>query len=214
MRTRTISLLICAFAVVVMATVLPSTYGAGSSIEMTIEPELPDAGEEAKLTFVGKTADGEIWDHIDFRIIVHRMGEEIFNHEFHTHAGVLELVILPEATDFTIEIPEEESEHEEKEEVHEGEEHEEESLPPVDTTIEPGEREYIIKGPLFLDKADYTITAQIIGIEFNPLPPDAVVTQEFGVQVIPEFPLALFPMVFGFVALISILRFKNKLHSL
>ena len=206
MRQRTIALFICAFAVVMMATVSPSTYGAGASIEMVVEPELPDAGEKAKLTFVGKTSDGEIWEHIDFRIIVHRGGEEIFNHEFHTHAGVLELEILPEATDFTIEIPEEESEHEEEEE--------EESLPPADTTIEPGEREYIIKGPLFLDKADYTITAQIIGIEFKPLPQDAVVTQEFGVQVIPEFPLALFPMVVGFVSLISILRFKNKLHSL
>lgn len=92
--------------------------GVGPSIEMTIEPELPDAGEQAKLTFVGKTSDGEIWDHIDFRIIVHRAGEEIFNHEFHTHAGVLELEILPEATDFTIEIPEEGSEHEKGEEAH------------------------------------------------------------------------------------------------
>jgi hypothetical protein len=183
------------------------SFAVGPSIEMGVDPDLPDAGKMTKLTFVGKTADGKVWEHIDYRIIVHKGEDEILRHEFHTHAGILDLEIIPEsASEFTIEIREEEhAEHEE-----EGKE-EEESEPPAETTVEKGEGQYLITGPLFLEEGDYKITAQIIGIEFNPLPPESVVSQEFSLQVVPEFPLAaLIPMVFAFAAMISAMRFRNR----
>lgn len=202
-----VSLFFVGFIALLLSSYVQGSSAAGPTVEMDVEPEIPDAGKMTKLTFVGKTADGKVWEHVDYRIIVYKGEDEILKHEFHTHAGILELEVVPESvSEFTIEIPEEEhSEHEEAK----GEE--EESSLPAETTIEKGERRYLVKGPLFLEMGDYKITAQIIGIEFNPLPPESVVSQEFSLQVVPEFPLAaLIPMVFAFAAMISVVRFRNK----
>jgi len=43
----------------------------------------------------------------------------------------------------------------------------------------------MVSGPVFMDNGNYQITAQIVGIEFNPLP--TPLTDEFNMQVVPEF---------------------------
>jgi hypothetical protein len=199
-----ISILLVGFIALILSAYIQGSSAAGPTINMDVNPTIPDAGKMTKLTFVGKTADGKTWEHVDYRIIVYKGDDEIMKHEFHTHAGTLELEVIPEETsDFVVEVLKED--HEEHDEHDQ-----EESTPPAETSVEQGEGKYSVTGPLFLEKGDYKITAQIIGIEFNPLPPASVVTQEFALQVVPEFPLAvLIPMALAFAGMISVARFRK-----
>jgi hypothetical protein len=174
---------------------------AAGEIEMTMDPEIPDAGKMTMLTFTARTEDGKVWEHIDYEIIFYKGDEQILDHEFHTHTGIFTIEVIPESTsEFDIESPEGEDgaedhgshdEHEEKEE---------------------GNPFYKVAGPLFLDQGNYKVVAKVVGIEFKPLPPESVLSQEFSLEVIPEFPLAaLVPFVFAFAVMIALVRFKSTI---
>jgi len=64
----------------------------------------------------------------------------------------------------------------------------------------------MISGPVFMDNGDYQISAQIVGIEFNPLPTPLV--DDFNIQVVPEFGSIV--MVAFAIAIVSAIVLTTK----
>ena len=57
-----------------------------------------------------------------------------------------------------------------------------------------------------MDNGNYQVTAQIVGIEFNPLP--TPLTDDFNIQVVPEFG-TITMMILG-VSIVSIIAITAK----
>ncbi len=122
-----------------------------------------------------KVIPKEIKEHLDYKIIISRDGTEVFNKDFHDHDGILELMIMKGEGDIKVEGGEEKDN---------------------ETT------QYMITGPIFTENGQYTINVSITGIEFKPVEP---ISEEFSINVVPEFPLAaIIPLILGVSAAILI----------
>lgn len=138
---------------------------SGVYLGLDIDPMLPfdnTANDMVTLSFTAKSDElmgsGAI-DHLDYKVIISKDGNEVWSEQFHDHDGNLELQITPSDGSFSTTGGEE-----------------------VGTTET---KAFMVQGPVFMDNGNYQITAQIVGIEFNPL--STPLTDDFTIEVIPEF---------------------------
>ena len=166
---------------------------SGDDLDLTIDPMLPfdtTTHDMITLSFTAKSDElkgtGEL-DHLDYRVVITKDGSEVWSEEFHDHDGNLELQITPTEGSF---------------EVSGGEE--------VGST---STGTFMVKGPIFMENGDYSISGQVVGIEFEPLPTPII--DDFSVQVIPEFGtiamMALAVSVISIIALTAKSRLVPKL---
>jgi len=139
---------------------------SGVNLDLDIDPMLPfdnTVNDMVTLTFTAKSeelkGDSGAVNHLDYKVMIAKDGNEIWSEQFHEHDGNLELQITPSDGSFTVTGGEEVGSSETK--------------------------AFMVSGPVFMDNGNYAITAQIVGIEFNPLP--TPLTDEFNMQVVPEF---------------------------
>jgi len=139
---------------------------SGVNLGLDIVPMLPfdnTVNDMVTLTFTAKSdvlkGDSGTVTHLDYKVMIAKDGNEIWGEQFHEHDGNLELQITPSDGSFTVTGGEEVGSSETK--------------------------AFMVSGPVFMDNGNYAITAQIVGIEFNPLP--TPLTDEFNMQVVPEF---------------------------
>jgi len=139
---------------------------SGVNLDLDIDPMLPfdnTVNDMVTLTFTAKSeelkGDSGTVTHLDYKVMIAKDGNEIWSEQFHEHDGNLELQITPSDGSFTVTGGEEVGTSETK--------------------------AFMVSGPVFMDNGNYGITAQIVGIEFNPLP--TPLTDEFNIQVVPEF---------------------------
>ncbi len=137
---------------------------SGVNVDLAIYPAPFDntANDMVTLSFTAKSDElkgsGAI-DHLDYKVIISKDGNVVWSEQFHDHDGNLELQITPSEGYFTVTGGQE-----------------------VGTTET---KAFMVKGPIFMDNGNYQVTAQIVGIEFNPLP--TPLTDDFTMQVVPEF---------------------------
>jgi len=139
---------------------------SGVNLGLDIYPMLPfdnTVNDMVTLEFTAKSeelkGDSGAVNHLDYKVMIAKDGNEIWSEQFHEHDGNLELQITPSEGSFTVTGGEEVGSSETK--------------------------AFMVSGPVFMDNGNYQITAQIVGIEFNPLP--TPLTDEFNMQVVPEF---------------------------
>jgi len=142
---------------------------SGVNLDLDIDPMLPfdnTVNDMVTLSFTarsdvlkGTEMTSTVIDHLDYKVMIAKDGNEIWSEQFHEHDGNLELQITPSDGSFTVTGGEEVGSSETK--------------------------AFMVSGPVFMDNGNYAITAQIVGIEFNPLP--TPLTDEFNIQVVPEF---------------------------
>lgn len=160
-------------------------------IDLMVNPAPPYdriTNDKVLLTFVSKGSDGNPIKHTDWLIEISMNDKQIFKKNFHDHDGILELNVTPKAmSEFDVGKPNQD---------------------------DPGKlltSSFPVTGPLFLDDGAYTIKAQIIGIEFKPL--STPVTQDFGMNVVPEFPvMVMLPLVLAFSVIIGMTRMRSRLQ--
>ncbi len=158
----------------------------GVYLGLDIDPMLPfdnTANDMVTLSFTAKSDElmgsGAI-DHLDYKVIISKDGSEVWSEQFHEHDGNLELQITPSEGSFSTTGGEEVGSTETK--------------------------AFMVQGPVFMDNGNYQITAQIVGIEFNPLPTPLI--DDFNIQVVPEFgPIV---MVAFAIAIISAIVLTTK----
>ena len=163
---------------------------SGVYLGLDIDPMLPfdnTANDMVTLSFTAKsdelkgtTMTSMVIDHLDYKVTISKDGDEKWSDQFHDHDGNLELQITPSEGTFT---------RTEAEEVGSSE-----------------TKAYMISGPVFMDNGNYKVTAQIVGIEFNPLP--TPLTDDFNMQVVPEFG-TITMMILG-VSIVSIIAITAK----
>ena len=163
---------------------------SGVYLGLDIDPMLPfdnTANDMVTLSFTAKSDElkgtkmtSMIIDHLDYKVMISKDGNEIWSDQFHDHDGNLELQITPSEGTFT---------RTEAEEVGSSE-----------------TKAYMISGPVFMDNGNYQVTAQIVGIEFNPL--STPLTDDFNMQVVPEFG-TITMMILG-VSIVSIIAITAK----
>jgi len=139
---------------------------SGVNLGLDIDPMLPfdnTVNDMVTLSFTAKSeelkGDSGAVNHLDYKVMIAKDGNEIWSEQFHEHDGNLELQITPSEGSFAVTGGEEVGSSETK--------------------------AFMVSGPVFMDNGNYQITAQIVGIEFNPLP--TPLTDEFNMQVVPEF---------------------------
>jgi len=170
--------------------VMEEAMMSGAYLGLDIDPMLPfdnTANDMVTLSFTAKsdelkgtTMTSMVIDHLDYKVIISKDGNELWSEQFHDHDGNLELQITPSEGTFT---------RTEAEEVGSSE-----------------TKAYMISGPVFMDNGNYQVTAQIVGIEFNPLP--TPLTDDFNMQVVPEFG-TITMMILG-VSIVSIIAIAAK----
>lgn len=138
---------------------------SGVNLDLEIDPMLPfdnTANDRITLSFTAKSdalkGSGAI-DHLDYKIVISKDGNEVWSDQFHDHDGNLELQVTPSEGSFTTTGGQE------------------------DGTSSTGP--FMVQGPIFMDNGSYEISGQIVGIEFNPL--QTPLTDDFNIQVVPEF---------------------------
>lgn len=160
----------------------------GQQIDLVVNPGLPFdplTNEKVMLTFKSKGANGKPIIHTDYSITITKDGKQVFNQKFHDHDGILELEIIPMEMDLQV------------------------SKPNVDDPEKLITGSFGVMSRLFIENGSYDIKAQITGIEFKPLP--SPITQNFGLEVVPEFPLtAILPMLLAFTGMIVALRIRPR----
>jgi len=139
---------------------------SGVNLGLDIYPMLPfdnTANDMVTLEFTAKSdvlkGDSGAVNHLDYKVMIAKDGNEIWSEQFHEHDGNLEIQITPSEGSFAVTGGEEVGSSETK--------------------------AFKVSGPVFMDNGNYQVTAQIVGIEFNPLP--TPLTDEFNMQVVPEF---------------------------
>jgi len=163
---------------------------SGVNLSLDIDPMLPfdnTANDMVTLSFTAKSdvlkgteMTSNVIDHLDYKVMISKDGNEVWSGEFHEHDGNLELQITPSEGSFTVTGGEEVGSSETK--------------------------AFMVTGPVFMDNGDYQISAQIVGIEFNPLP--TPLTDDFNIQVVPEFgPIV---MVAFAIAIVSAIVLTTK----
>jgi len=159
---------------------------SGVYLGLDIDPMLPfdnTANDMVTLSFTAKSDElkgsGAV-DHLDYKVIISKDGNEIWSEQFHEHDGNLELQITPSEGSFTVTGGEEVGSTETK--------------------------AFMVQGPVFMDNGNYQVTAQIVGIEFNPL--STPLTDDFSIQVVPEFGSIV--MVTFVIAIVGIIALTTK----
>lgn len=140
----------------------------GTNLDLSVNPPSPiheSAGNNVTLLFLAKTKDlagssispGKI-DHLDYKISITKDGNQIWSKQFHDHDGNLTLQINPSSSG-TIVV--------------------------TGGTEDPGRSmtgPYAVTGPVFVQAGNYSVSAQVVGIEFNPLP--SPLSDDFNLQVV------------------------------
>ena len=168
------------------------TMMSGTNLDLSINP-LPfdrTTSEKVTLSFTAKAEElegasvtpGKI-DHLDYKVMITKDGKEVWSEQLHDHDGNLELQITPSSG---ADVP-----------IVTGGQGKEMTSP------------YMVKGPIFMQNGNYAISAQIVGIEFNPLP--SPLKDEFSIQVVPEFPVtAIMPTIVALATVIGIFRLRPR----
>ena len=145
--------------------VMEEAMMSGVYLGLDIVPMLPfdnTVNDMVTLSFTAKSDElmgsGAI-DHLDYKVIISKDGNEVWSEQFHEHDGNLEIQFTPSEGSFSTTGGEEVGSTETK--------------------------AFMVQGPVFMDNGNYQITAQIVGIEFNPL--STPLTDDFNIQVVPEF---------------------------
>jgi len=139
---------------------------SGVNLGLDIVPMLPfdnTVNDMVTLSFTAQSdvlkGDSGAVNHLDYKVMISKDGSELWSEQFHDHDGNLELQITPSDGSFTVTGGQEVGSSETK--------------------------AFMVQGPVFMDNGNYQVTAQIVGIEFNPLP--TPLTDDFTMQVVPEF---------------------------
>ncbi len=170
--------------------VMEEAMMSGVYLGLDIDPMLPfdnTVNDMVTLSFTAKSDELKgtemtttVIDHLDYKVIISKDGNEVWSEQLHEHDGNLELQITPSEGSFTVTGGEEVGSSETK--------------------------AFMIKGPVFMDNGDYQISAQIVGIEFNPLSTPLI--DDFNIQVVPEFgPIV---MVAFAIAIVSAIVLTTK----
>jgi len=153
---------------------------------LDIDPMLPfdtTVSDMVTLSFTAQSDElmgsGAV-DHLDYKVIITKDGNEVWREQFHEHDGNLELQITPSEGSFTVTGGEEVGSSETK--------------------------AFMVSGPVFMDNGEYQISAQIVGIEFKELP--TPLTSDFNIQVVPEFGSIV--MVAFAIAIVSAIVLTTK----
>jgi predicted secreted protein with PEFG-CTERM motif len=175
---------------VIVGEAMKEAMMSGAYLGLDIDPMLPfdnTANDMVTLSFTAKsdelkgtTMTGNVIDHLDYKVIISKDGSELWSEQFHDHDGNLELEITPS-----------------------------EGTSTKAGGQEVGTREtkaFRVKAPVFMDNGNYQVTAQIVGIEFNPLP--TPLKDDFNIQVVPEFG-TITMMILG-VSIVSIIAITAK----
>jgi len=176
--------------VIVVEAMAEEAMMSGVYLGLDIDPMLPfdnTVSDMVTLSFTAKSDElkgtemtSMVIDHLDYKVMISKDGSELWSDQFHDHDGNLELQITPSEGTFT---------RTEAKEVGSSE-----------------TKAYMISGPVFMDNGDYQISAQIVGIEFNPLP--TPLTDDFNIQVVPEFGSIV--MVAFAIAIVSAIVLTTK----
>ncbi len=159
---------------------------SGVNLDLDIDPMLPFDNTVSDMVTLSFTAKSDVLkgsgvvDHLDYKVIISKDGNEIWSDQFHEHDGNLELQVTPSEGTFTVTGGEEVGSTETK--------------------------AFMVEGPVFMDNGNYQVTAQIVGIEFNPLP--TPLTDDFSIQVVPEFGSIV--MVAFAIAIIGVIALTTK----
>jgi len=159
---------------------------SGVYLGLDIDPMLPFDNTVSDMVTLSFTAQSDelmgsgAVDHLDYKVIITKDGNEVWSEQFHEHDGNLELQITPSEGSFTVTGGEEVGSTETK--------------------------AFMVSGPVFMDNGDYQVTAQIVGIEFNPL--STPLTDDFNIQVVPEFGSIV--MVAFAIAIVSAIVLTTK----
>jgi len=155
----------------------------GVYLGLDIDPMLPfdnTANDMVTLSFTAKSDELKVTgaiDHLDYKVIISKDGNEVWSEQFHEHDGNLEIQFTPSEGSFTVTGGEEVGSTETK--------------------------AFMVQGPVFMDNGNYQVTAQIVGIEFNPL--STPLTDDFTMQVVPEFgTIAMMVLGVGIVSIIAL----------
>jgi len=159
---------------------------SGAYLGLDIDPMLPfdtTVSDMVTLSFTAQSDElmgsGAV-DHLDYKVMITKDGNEVWSEQFHEHDGNLEIQFTPSDGSFTKTGGEEVGSTETK--------------------------AFMVSGPVFMDNGNYEVTAQIVGIEFNPL--STPLTSDFNVQVVPEFgPIV---MVAFAIAIVSAIVLTTK----
>jgi len=166
--------------------VMEEAMMSGVNLDLDIDPMLPFDNTVSDMVTLSFTAKSDVLkgsgvvDHLDYKVIISKEGNEVWSEQFHEHDGNLELQITPSEGSFTVTGGEEVGSTETK--------------------------AFMVKGPVFMDNGNYQVTAQIVGIEFNPLP--TPLTDDFSIEVVPEFGSII--MIVFVVAIVGIIALTTK----
>jgi len=163
--------------------VMEEAMMTGVYLGLDIDPMLPfdnTANDMVTLSFTARSDElmgsGAI-DHLDYKVMISKDGSEVWSEQFHEHDGNLEIQFTPSEGSFSTTGGEEVGSTETK--------------------------AFMVQGPVFMDNGNYQITAQIVGIEFNPL--STPLTDDFVMEVVPEFgTIAMMVLGVGIVSIIAI----------
>jgi len=145
--------------------VMEEAMMSGANLDLDIDPMLPFDNTVNDMVTLSFTAKSDAlkgsggFDHLDYKVVISKDGNEIWSDQFHDHDANLELQITPSDGSFTTTGGEEVGSSETK--------------------------AFMVEGPVFMDNGNYQISGQIVGIEFNPLSTPLV--DDFNIEVVPEF---------------------------
>jgi hypothetical protein len=140
----------------------------GTNIDLAINPPSPILKTKVNnmtLSFLAKSKDlegssvspGKI-DHLDYKVSITKDAAPVWSKQFHDHDGNLILQIKPSPSGSNL---------------------------VTGGTEDPGRLmtgPYVVEGPILIEAGKYSISAQIVGIEFNPLP--SPLSDNFILQVL------------------------------
>ena len=168
--------------------ILEEAMMTGVYLGLDIDPMLPfdnTANDMVTLSFTAISEEGlggssmspGVIDHLDYKVIISKDGNEVWSEQFHEHDGNLEIQFTPSEGSFSTTGGEEVGSTETK--------------------------AFMVQGPVFMDNGNYQVTAQIVGIEFNPL--STPLTDDFTMEVVPEFgTIAMMVLGVGIVSIIAL----------
>ncbi len=159
---------------------------SGVYLGLDIDPMLPFDNTVSDMVTLSFTAQSDelmgsgAVDHLDYKVIISKDGNEVWSEQFHEHDGNLEIQFTPSDGSFT-----------------------------KTGGGDVGKTEtkaFMVSGPVFMDNGDYQVTAKIVGIEFQALSTPLV--DDFNIQVIPEFGSIV--MVAFAIAIVSAIVLTTK----
>jgi plastocyanin len=115
-----------------------------------------------------------------YRITILKEGNEVFSDQFRTIGGTLHLELIPTDEQTRITGPD---------------------------IVDPQTGAYHISGSFLKDNAPYSILAEIISV--GDRPPQEPIMDEFGVQIVPEFPVAVLAAALAIGGTVAYGRFRG-----